>query len=123
MTYAAPEAFYVDDPEHAVPFLDKLDVFAKKKTGGGDLHVVIATPLADDRRSLERLMRKLENYLFHINSDDYRQECGEALPENTRIVIDIDPTSSSAAFDLLERCKPWVLENHATLLIKKLDRK
>ncbi len=120
---AADEALYGDDPDHPIPYLNKLDVFAEMKTGGGDLHIVISTPLADDRRSLERLLQKIGNYLSFINSDEFKKECGQPTPENTHIIVDIDPGSSAAAFDLLERSKPWTLQNHTTLLVKKLDRK
>lgn len=109
---------YADDPDHPIPYLGQLDVAAVAKAGGGDLSIIIASPLQADRRSLERLMRKLENYLGFIAGPDYAADFGgPPTPETTRIVVVIDPASSPEAFELLERCKPWVLENHATLVV------
>jgi hypothetical protein len=113
------DALYADDQDHPIPFLDRLDLFGKSRTGGGgDLVIMVASPLEGDRRSLERLVRKLENYLSFIASDEFRTENGPPSPGNTRIVVMIDPRSSPAVFDLLERSKPWAAVNKATLVVE-----
>lgn len=38
-------------------------------------------------------------------------------PRNTNIIVKLYPHSDSAAFELLEHSKPWVLDNGANLLI------
>jgi len=109
---------YADDPDHPIPYLDRLDVVAANRTGGARLVIVIAAPLRAESRSLERLMRKIENYLGFIVSDNYLSEFGAPDPSNTEIAVAIDGGSSPEAFELLERCKPWTLANSTTLIIE-----
>jgi hypothetical protein len=104
-----------DDPTHPIPSLTALDVHAVKKGGGSDLVIVIASPLRSDERSQKRLLDKIEIYLKYLATKEYEAECGTPTPERTFIVVKIHPDSDAAIFDLLERCKPWILANHATL--------
>jgi hypothetical protein len=105
------------DDEHPIPNLDVVDVNAAKKDGGSDLYIVVATPLADDSRSLQRLLRKIERYLEFMNTKEFRAESGMSSVENTRIIVNIHPDSTPAAFELLERSKPWVRDNNADLVV------
>jgi len=98
-----------------------LDVLAARRDGQGvDLVIVIGGPLGGDLRSLARLMRKFDNYLSFIVSPEFSQRFGPPKPDKTRIVVRIAQGSSPAAFDLLERCKPWVAENNATLVVERI---
>lgn len=108
---------YALDNDHPIPNLDVIDINTAKKGGGSDLFIVVATPLANDRRSLDRLLRKVERYLEFLQSDDFRSESGTPNPENTSIIVKMHPDSSSSAFDLLERNKQWVKNNNASLVI------
>jgi len=110
-----------DDPAHPIPSLTALDIQGIRKSGGSDMIIVVASPLQADERSQHRLLSKIELYLGHIRTEAYRSECGEPTPENTSIVVRIHPQSAAPIFDLLERCKPWVAENHATLRIESLE--
>jgi hypothetical protein len=108
---------YALDDTHPIPNLDVVDVNTVKKGGGSDLFVVVATPLSGDRRSLERLLRKIERYLEFMRTSEFRAESGSPVPENTNIIVKISPNSAPAVFDLLERSKPWVADNGATLIV------
>ena len=108
---------YSEDPYHPIPNLDVIDINTVKKSGGSDLFIVVATPLAGDRRSLERLLRKVERYLEFLGSDEFRSESGLPTTENTNIIVKMHPDSSASAFDLLDRNKEWVLNNNATLVV------
>ena len=112
-----------DDPDHPIPALKAIDINTVKKSGGSDLHIIIASPLKADEYSLTRLLDKIEGYLGHIQSVDYREESGSPTPENTRIIVNIHPDSDKKAFELLERSKPWSLQNNATLEIELLEEK
>ncbi|MGS0998320.1 hypothetical protein [Rhodanobacter sp. UC4451_H18] len=108
---------YALDSEHPIPNLDVVDVNTVKKGGGSDLFIVVATPLSDDRRSLQRLLRKIERYLEFMHTSEFRTESGIHTVENTNIIVKIHPDSSPAAFELLERSKPWVTDNNANLVV------
>jgi hypothetical protein len=112
-----------DDPDHPIPALNAIDINTVKKSGGSDLHIIIASPLQADEYSLTRLLDKIEGYLGHIQSDDYKKESGSPTPENTRIIVNIHPESDENVFELLERSKPWALENNAALEIEILEDK
>jgi len=110
-----------DDPEHPIPRLAVIDVHAVWKTGGSDLGLVIASPLRDDERSRQRLLRKIENYLNFVVSSEYAAEFGNPLPTNTAIVIKIHPDSDSEIVVILERLRGWVEGNGASLRVEPLD--
>ncbi|MDH5821903.1 hypothetical protein QFW77_02695 [Luteimonas sp. RD2P54] len=108
---------YQIDHDHPIPDLGVIDVNTVKNGGGSDLFIVIADPLSGDRRSLERLLRKVEVYLEFIKTDQFRRESGVPTPKNTSIIVKINRDSDRLAFDLLERNKPWVKNNGATLVV------
>lgn len=91
-----------------------------KKSGGADLVVVVAAPLADDERSLNRLMKKLEMYIRFMPSDEFRAESGVPSAANTHIKVNLHLDSSPVAKDLLFRCHDWVRANNATLEMESL---
>ncbi|WNH52297.1 DUF6572 domain-containing protein [Stenotrophomonas oahuensis] len=109
------------DNKHPIPDLGVIDVNSVKKDAGAELHIVIATPLQADERSLERLIRKIEAYLGYIQSDEYSRQCGTPSASTTRIVVDIHPESDRMAFELLSRSRDWVTDNGATLVVAPLD--
>ncbi len=111
-----------NDPDHPIPHLHVIDVAAYLKGGGADLTIVIASPLADDPRSQRRFLDKIQGYLSHIQSDEFQRDAGaKPTPENTTIKVLIHPESSTAVKHLLERCRPWVDSQGATLLVQDLD--
>jgi hypothetical protein len=110
-----------DDPGHPIPSLSALDVVTILKGGGADLFIIVAGPLAADRRSLTRLQDKIEAYLRHIQSAEFQAEAGAPTPTSTTIKVVLHPSSSPEAYELLERSKDWVLANQATLKVEQLD--
>jgi len=106
------------DEEHPIPNLDVVDVWSVKKGGGSRMFIIIASPLRDDTRSLERLMRKFDQYLAWLKSDECFAKCGQATSENTQIIVVIHPDSSPVAFELLDRSRRWIQHNNATLVIQ-----
>ena len=112
-----------DDPDHPIPAVKVIDINTVKKSGGSDLYIIIASPLKADEYSLTRLLDKIEGYLGHIQSDDFKEESGIPTPNNTRIIVNIHPDSDAQTFELLERSKAWTLENNATLEIEISNEK
>ena len=104
-----------DDPDHPIPSLAVIDVATYKKGGGADLFIIVASPLAADQGSLTRLLDKIKGYLRHILSEEFRTEAGVPSPENTSIIVNLHSDSDRAAWDLVERSKAWVENNHASL--------
>ena len=111
------EELYTFDENHPVPDLGVIDINTVKKGGGSDLFIIVATPLQADRRSLERLLRKVEVYLEFLNTEEFRKESGVATADNTNIIVRIHPDSDPRAFDLLERNRQWVKNNNANLVV------
>jgi len=110
-----------DDAAHPIPSLAVIDVTTVLVGGGADLHIVVASPLAADRRSLVRLQDKIEVYLRHILSQEFQAEAGVPNPGNTTIKVNLHPDSAPEVYDFLVRSKSWVLANGATLKIGPLD--
>ena len=111
---------FIDDPNHPIPYVFNCDVNGVKKSGGSDLVVIVASPLSDDERSLNRLMKKIEMYIRFISSNEFRAESGEPTPENTYIKVKLHLDSSPVARELLFRCHDWVRANNATLEVENL---
>jgi hypothetical protein len=111
-----------DELEHPIPALGVIDVNTIKRGGGADLHIVIAKPIQDDAHSQNRLLSKIEGYLNYIRSNEFLAEAGPPDPSNTQVLVQIHPESNLVIFELLERCKPWALENRATLVVRLLDQ-
>ena len=118
MTNSDNDAWASDDNSHPIPSLSHLDVLVHAKDGRATLGVVIATPMQFDERSQRRLLRKIHNYLGFINSDEFKAEGGTPSSVKTKIVISINANSDSLVFELIEKCKPWVLDNNAHLELK-----
>lgn len=108
--------FEVDEND-PIPNVDSIDINKVKHGGGSDLYMVIATPVTGERRSLERLLRKLETYLAFIQSDQFKAESGVPTTDNTRIVVKMHPDSHPKARELIERNRSWVENNDATLVV------
>jgi hypothetical protein len=106
---------YADDESHPIPFLGKIDVFVTTKEGSVMYGLVIASPLSGDKRSQQRLLKKLEDYLSDRHSTDLKSRFGAPTPNNTSLKVAIHPGSDPTVFDLLQRCKPWVQDNGFTM--------
>ena len=109
------------DDAHPIPNLEVIDIHATKKGGGSDLVVIVASPLRADARSMFRLARKLDVYLQEINTDAYRQECGEAKPDTTSIIVRLHPDSDPAIGEVLRAAVGWAERRNASLQVKNLD--
>lgn len=108
------------DDTHPIPNLQVIDIHAVKQGGGCDLVVVVASPLRADARSIFRLARKLDVYLQEINSDTYRNECGEPNPGTTSIIVRIHPRSDPAIEDVLIAASSWAEKRNASLRVEKI---
>ena len=84
--------------------------------------IVVASPLRADERSQRRLLDKIDIYLRFLETPEFQSTSGVATPENTVIVVKIHPDSDAAIFDLIERSRLWVLSNHATLRVERLEQ-
>jgi hypothetical protein len=115
-----PEDPY-DVPEHPIPSLSHLDVISIKEGGGATLDIVIASPLQNDNFSLNRLLDKIDLYLNHVQSEEFKKDAGEPTPDNTRIVVNIHPDSCQEAFQVLEKSQERVAEHRATLEVRILE--
>jgi hypothetical protein len=111
-----------DEPSHPIPSIYALDIEAVKKTGGADLTIIIGSPLLADERSQRRLLDKIKIYLKYLKSEEFQSRCGIATTENTSIIVKIHSGSDAAIFELIEKCKPWVGANAASLKMEILDQ-
>jgi hypothetical protein len=116
----APDA--QNDPSHPVPYLGVIDVAGYRSTGGASLKIIVASALDASERSKTRLLDKIQGYLAHISSPQFRSEAGsDPTPENTTIEVLLHPESSLEIHKLLERCHEWVRSNHACLVVRELS--
>ena len=110
-----------DDAQHPIPRLDVIDISGIRRDGVVDLVIVIASPLDASARSVFRLFTKIDGYLNHIASQDFRQDRGPPSPETTRVVIRMHPDSSREVFAALEGAASWVRTRNASLDVQTRD--
>jgi hypothetical protein len=110
------------DDSHPIPKLDVIDIHARKRDGGGDLVIVVASAMSADARSVFRLFRKLDAYLREIESETYRQEFGKASPESTCVIVKLDPDTDPVIPGLLNSYAEWVKSRGALLKVEELER-
>ncbi len=104
--------WFEDDPEHPIPRIFVLDIHAKAADGAGQLEMIIASPLRDDRRSKERLLRKFDVYLTFVQSAAWRDEHGQPSPVTARINVLVNADSDPKMLALIESCRPWVEQDN-----------
>jgi hypothetical protein len=94
-----------------------VDVVTHLGGGGAYYGLTIASPLSGDDRSQQRLLNKIEPYLGDFHSDRAVERNGKPTPDKCKILVGVHPGSDAVIFELLERCKPWVLDNGVELKI------
>jgi hypothetical protein len=110
-----------DDHTHPIPRIGEIDVFGIRENGGAELAIIIASPLDGGEYSQSRILDKLDLYIAFIASDEFQAEAGPANPQNTTVAVHIHPDSAPEIFELLERCRPWLEVNSATLRVEALQ--
>jgi hypothetical protein len=95
-----------DDFTHPIRQVDVIDVVVNIRGGGSRYGLTIASPLAGDERSRQRLLRKIEAYIGDFLS-----------PDKCKILVGIHPASDAAIFSMLDECRPWLLDNGIDLAV------
>ncbi len=115
---SARPADYGDDVSHPIPRVGSIDVETKLNGGGAYYGLVIASPLAGDQHSQNRLLQKLQNYIDDFYSPRFFSTFGKPNPEKCRIYVSIHPDSDVLIFELLEKCRSWVEDNRIMYVIE-----
>ena len=111
-----------DDHNHPIPRIGEIDLYGIRENGGAELAIIIASPLDGGEYSQRRLLAKLDLYILFIASDEFRAE-KPALPTRKTPPSPCISTLNSdpEIFELLERCRPWLEVNAATLRVDALQ--
>ena len=80
--------------------------------------IVIASPMMDDQRSRERLIKKIENYLGFVRSEAFAHRYGPPTPKTVGIIVRYHPATEPGVLALVEKCRGWVEDNGATLYLR-----
>lgn len=111
---------WTEDPEHGIPFINKLDVMTKFADGRRNLAIIVSSPIDESTYSQNRLLNKIQNYIHYLGSEQYVEEFGRPSPELVNLVVRIDCRSSPTIFELLEKCTDWVASGGATLVVEQV---
>jgi cytolysin (calcineurin-like family phosphatase) len=66
--------------------------------------------MSGDDRSLQRLRRKLRDYIIDRHSTDVLSKSGPATATNTKLTVLIHPGSDVSVFDVLAQARPALEE-------------
>jgi hypothetical protein len=97
------EVEYADDPEDPVPYVGKIDVIVSTDQSLR-YGLVVATPIGDDSRSLQRLETKCQHYIEDFASPQTQAELATRTPGRKYIEVYLNPSSSAQARAVLDRC-------------------
>jgi hypothetical protein len=106
-----------DDFTHPIRQVDVIDVVVNIRGGGSRYGLTIASPLAGDERSRQRLLRKIEAYIGDFLSVESIARNGRPTPDKCKILVGIHPASDAAIFSMLDECRPWLLDNGIDLAV------
>ena len=105
------------DESHPIRDVGKIDV-AVTTNRGARYGLVVNQPLHGDERSQRRLLNKLEAYIADFYSPKFVNRFGNPESSSCQITVALHPDSDVAIFDLLERCRPWVEDNHISYEVR-----
>jgi hypothetical protein len=116
----ASNVYYRDD-SHPIPRVDVCDIEAERNDGGVDLVLVIASPMRDDEKSQQRLVKKVEYYLGYLASQTFVDRYGQSVSRKNRIIIRHHPECSPGAIELMIKCRGWIEDNRAELVVEPIS--
>jgi hypothetical protein len=105
-----PDEVFGDDTSHPIPFLGRIDTLVETADGARSYGLIIASPMSSDDRSLQRLRRKLRDYIIDRHSADVLSKSGPATAANTKLTVLIHPGSDISVFDVLAQARPALEE-------------
>ena len=111
-----------NDQHAPIQNLDSIDIVGRRHDGGVDCVIVASGPLTNDPDILLLLRSKVEAYLGHINSQKFRDEFNNPLPEKTAIVVVSTVSVDPAVVEFVERMEPWVEDNNARIRLEEKVR-
>lgn len=88
------------------------------KSGEVTLVIVVAGYLNDSSYTEERVIEKINNYLYYINSSDFEEEFGAPSVKKTNIVFHCTQKPHDSVFKLLQEIQRHVNSANASLSIE-----
>lgn len=110
-----------DDESHPIPSVNVIDYVRTIKEGGAGYLLVIAKPIRADRRSMHRLIKKIEVYVTDFFSEESKQKQGTPAPGRMWIAVHIHKDSSPEAFELIEKHAPWIASFGTKVVVNAID--
>lgn len=95
--------------------LEDIDVMTVKKDGSVCLLIVTTGKLEADDETEKRLLKKINNYLYYINSEEFIEENGQPDPSRIEIEINCREEPSQGILEIIGQIKPQVESWHASL--------
>jgi len=94
---------FPDDPNDPIPRVGVIDVYSELDNGDLLCGLIIAKPIPPNKKFLERLVRKVENYIRELG--------GSAQSHNVRVDFIVHPRTDPVALHVIEKCGAW-LQQH-----------
>jgi hypothetical protein len=105
---------------HPIPseLIDRIDVVSVKKNGEIQLSIVSAGYLDESPYTEERIIEKINNYLWYINSNDFKEEFGEPSFDKTSIILRCTQKPHDRVLDLIQEICEQVKVLNASLTVE-----
>lgn len=104
---------FPDDPEDPIPRVGVIDVVSEISNGSLLCGLVIAKPIPPNKKSLGRLVQKVENYIRELGAS--------AQTRYVRVDIVVHPETDPATLRVIEECGAWLKQHSIQFTITTLD--
>ncbi|HKA08018.1 MAG TPA: DUF6572 domain-containing protein [Gemmataceae bacterium] len=101
--------------------LESVDLVAKRKDGGVDLHIVASQPLDDADDTLDSIRDKVSYYLDVIDLDEFQEEMGHPPRSKTCIMLSCDHLIHPRAEAVIAECQAATRNRGVKLVVQRQE--
>ena len=98
--------------------IENIDIIIVKKDGRVNLGIVISGFLNNDLETQKILLKKINNYLEYINSEEFSEEFGKPSPTKTRICLFCSTEPHKEIIEIIAGIKPQVKQWNSSIEIE-----
>ena len=102
---------------HPIPSecLDNIDMITKQKDGSVELIIISSGYLDESDYTLNRIEDKINNYLYYINSGEFKEDFGIPTIVRTRIILSCTEVPNVEVEKYIKSIREIVNEHNASI--------
>ena len=103
--------------EHPIPLetIDRIDVLSEQKDGKICMSIITSGYLDDSERTKDRLIKKINNYLSMVNTEEFEEDFGHDVAKRVIIEIVLTESPSQEVMKLIKNIQGQLLSHKIAL--------